>query len=471
MKPARHTGKQKLTLAVLAGLVVVSVFILPRMVQEPWLLDESAESSVPPVASSSEVAPSTVAEKTRYRQESQTVLAEIIAVRDRLIERQVESWAPVEFSQAQAQVTGGDAQYQYGEYAESLASYRKALEVMNSLEQLGQSKLERAVVDGQSAIEALNANTAQTAIELASLIAPDDPRVVSLQERLAALPEVAALVEAGDQAQALDELAEARDAFQRAVSLDPAHQRAAQSLAAVLDELTSADFRQYMSRGYAALEGGNFSAAREAFRAANWVRPNDPAIAQALAQVDNRESQTGVSERLSQAAGLEAAESWAEAVGLYEGLLAEDPSLDQARVRLIPAQVRAALDADLSAYIEDPLKLSNGAVHRQAQARLADARGITNPGPRLTGQIDTVERLLVAAMSSVAVEFQSDNQTEVTLFRVAQLGRFERHHMKLKPGRYIAAGTRKGFRDVRVEFTITGAEEVGPIVVRCEEPI
>jgi tetratricopeptide (TPR) repeat protein len=226
-----------------------------------------------------------------------------------------------------------------------------------------------------------------------------------------------------------------------------------------------------MSRGYDALQSGNYGAAREAFRAAGSVRPGDPAIAEALAQVGNTESQSGVNQQLARAASLEDSEQWAQALKDYQALLAEDPSLNQARVRLIPAQVRADLDADLAGYIEDPLKLSNQANFRKAQARLADARGIANPGPRLSGQIDTVERLLAAAVSPVQVEFRSDNQTEVTLFRVAELGRFETRSMQLLPGRYIVAGVRQGYRDVRVEFTITGIEALEPIVVRCEEPI
>jgi hypothetical protein len=35
----------------------------------------------------------------------------------------------------------------------------------------------------------------------------------------------------------------------------------------------------------------------------------------------------------------------------------------------------------------------------------------------------------------------------------------------------VAAGTRTGYRDVRVEFTITGEPLNQPIEVRCEEPI
>ena len=471
MKPASPAGKQKITVAVLVVLALATIFVLPALVPEPSLQDEPGAQAPANTTSPTSVKPSAAAEKTHYRQESQNVLAQIIGIRDRLLGQGVETWAAVEFKQALDQVAAGDEQYQYGEYNTALDAYQQALGGLESLEQLGQAKLERALLDGQAAIESLNINTATVAIELASAIAASDPQVTALVTRLAVLPQVSELVTRGEEAAALDQLEAARDALQQAVTLDPAHQRAAQGLANTRSGLTDATFRQHMSRGYAALEAGDYATARSAFGAASAVRPGDPAIAQALAQVGNRESQTGVNERLRQAAALEADESWQDAVTLYQALLTEDPSLSEARVRLVPSQVRAALDADLAGYIEDPLRLSNAKTYRQAQARLADARGIGDGGPRLAGQIETLDRLLVAAVSSIEVQFRSDNLTEVTLFRIAQLGRFQTHSMKLKPGRYIVGGTRKGFRDVRVEFTITGAEDVDPIVVACEESI
>ncbi len=140
-------------------------------------------------------------------------------------------------------------------------------------------------------------------------------------------------------------------------------------------------------------------------------------------------------------------------------------------MKLIPARVRADLDARLNRVFDDPLKLSDQSFYRGAQATLADARGIPNPGENLAAQIGRLDVLLKAAVSSVTVEFESDNLTTVTLYRVRELGQFERTSLRLRPGRYIAAGTRKGFRDVRVEFIVTGETQEGPIVVRCVEPI
>jgi hypothetical protein len=194
-------------------------------------------------------------------------------------------------------------------------------------------------------------------------------------------------------------------------------------------------------------------------------------VRKALAQVDNRESADSVSEALRRAGELEADEQWAEALSIYESLLAQDPSLTDARVRRIPARVRADLDQRLAGYIEEPLRLSGEADFRGAQSALQDARGIPSPGDRLSEQIEELESLLELANSPVDVVFRSDNQTHVVLFRVADLGRFDQVSVKLRPGRYVAAGTRSGYRDVRVEFTVTGEPMDEPVVVRCEEPI
>jgi hypothetical protein len=64
----------------------------------------------------------------------------------------------------------------------------------------------------------------------------------------------------------------------------------------------------------------------------------------------------------------------------------------------------------------------------------------------------------------------SDNATKVTLLRKGELGTFQQHNIKLKPGRYVALGERAGYRDVRVEFSVLPANNA-PVEVRCEEAL
>lgn len=470
-KPVTHSGKQKFTLGILVVLALATVFLLPTLITEPLIFNQADDDPVPQPASPLVVAPSTAAEKTKYRQDSQVMLAQIVAVRDRLLEQNVSRWGEVEFQQGLALIEAGDEQYNFGEYRASLDDYQQALDTFNALEQEGLQKLAQAKADGLDAIESLNTVVAAASSELASAIAPQDSQVQALASRAAQLPAVADLLIAGDQARERDRLQAAEQAYREAVRLDPQHRRAAASLAAINQDMTDAEFRGHMSRGMRALERGEFEAARGAFEQANGVHPGHAAVKQGLAQVENREALTAVNRKIARAAEFEAREEWRQAQEIYQELLDEDPSLTQARVKLIPAQVRADLDDRLQAIIDEPLQISSAAGYRDAQLALRDAQGIPNPGARLSDQIETMEELLVLAVSVVDVVFLSDNQTNVTVFRVAELGQFERKSLKLRPGRYIAAGTRQGFRDVRVEFTVTGRPLEAPIVVRCEEPI
>lgn len=468
--PESRFDKQKITLLILLLLALGTVFLLPRFVNEPWL---GGGGDQRPVAapSATEVAPSTAAEKTRYRQDSQSVLAQIIPARDRLRERNVGEWADIEFKQAMRLIETGDEQYSYGEYATSLDHYQRALEQLQTLEEQAETQLEQALADGARAVESLNANVAGSARDLAVMLAPENPEVRSLSARVDALPELAALIEQGDVARDQGRLSEAEAAYQQALALDGEHARAADSLAATRKEMVDSRFRQHMSRGYAALDRGEFDEALAAFDDAEKVFPGHAAIAQARAQVANRDAQVSVGREMQRAAGLEAQEQWSKAMLIYEALLKEDPTLATAKARLVPVRVRAQLDERLETLTEDPLKLAGSNAHREGQQTLADARSIPNPGPRLRDQIAELDRMLQLAVSPVNVEFRSDNQTVVTLFRVKELGQFEQTTLTLKPGRYTVGGRRQGYRDVQVEFTVTGEPLDGPIVVRCEEPI
>jgi tetratricopeptide (TPR) repeat protein len=458
-------------LLVLLLLALGAVFILPRYVSEPWIAGDSGQDSAGAAPSPTAVSPSTAAEKTRYRQDSQSVLAQIIAARDELEDQNIEMWAEIDFRRALSGIETGDQQYSFGEYEASLETYERVLSELTALGQLGREKLAGALADGFNAIESLNIPVANASTELANAIAPDEQEVQELMARSENLPELAGLIELGDQAREADQLESAKAAYQEAVGLDPQHRRAAESLSAIRTAITENEFRRHMSNGYAALERDDFKPARNAFRQAGKVYPGHAAVTQALAQVDNRQSQMSVSEQLNRAAGMESREEWAQALSVYEVLLQQDPSLTEARVRRIPAQVRSDLDRRMAEVFEDPLNLQNPSFYRSARNTLEDARGIPNPGERLREQIVTLENYLASAVSTVDVIFHSDNLTEVTLFRVAELGRFEQTSMKLKPGRYVIGGTRQGFRDVRVEFTLTGEPLNSPIVVRCDEPI
>ncbi|ETN92924.1 hypothetical protein U062_00808 [Gammaproteobacteria bacterium MOLA455] len=468
---SKQKGLQKLAIALLLLLASAVIFVLPSLVSEPWISgsDQSQRVTVP---SPTVVSPSTAAQKTQYRRNAQTVLAEIIQRRDRLLnERGVEQWGAFEFKQAQKAVERGDQEYGFGDYKDALNSYQSALDGLAELEGKAQALLQQAIEDATVAIENSVLSTAINATTLASAIAPENRTVIHLSQRTLSLPIVIDAMELGDQLVALDRLNRARQAFTEAVTADPEHKKAAAALASTEQKITEQRFRSYMSDGFRALDKNRFTAATEAFEQAGTVYPAHAAVAQALAQVETRRSQLWVSNQIAQASELEAQEKWPQAAEIYKQLLATDGTLTEVRVKQIPVMVRADLDKRIRKTLSDPLALSTTSQFRRGQKVLQDASGIRNPGPVLQQQIADLQQALKASQNLIQVLLTSDSNTDVTLFRVAKLGAFDKTAVSLKPGRYIVAGTRMGFRDVRIEFTVTDQGLDKPISISCNEAI
>ena len=92
-------------------------------------------------------------------------------------------------------------------------------------------------------------------------------------------------------------------------------------------------------------------------------------------------------------------------------------------------------------------------------------------GPRLADQRDELSRLLKRAATPLTVELISDNLTDVSIYKVGKLGAFASTQLSLRPGTYVAVGSRPGYRDVRLEFRVAPEIDMQPVVVRCEEKI
>jgi hypothetical protein len=54
---------------------------------------------------------------------------------------------------------------------------------------------------------------------------------------------------------------------------------------------------------------------------------------------------------------------------------------------------------------------------------------------------------------------------------VGAIGAFRRKELRLKPGRYVATGSRDGYRDVRREFVVVPGGTVVVVEVRCTEVV
>ena len=130
-----------------------------------------------------------------------------------------------------------------------------------------------------------------------------------------------------------------------------------------------------------------------------------------------------------------------------------------------------ALHEMLDRFIAEPDSLSRQSNMQSATKLLLDITRMDNIGPHLADRRDELSRLLKRAATPLTVTFVSDNQTDVSIYKVGKLGSFDEHQLQLRPGTYVAVGVRPGYRDVRLEFRVAPELDMQPVVVRCEEPI
>ena len=130
-----------------------------------------------------------------------------------------------------------------------------------------------------------------------------------------------------------------------------------------------------------------------------------------------------------------------------------------------------ALHQQLDEYIEKPDSLSAPRTMQKATQLVVSITRMETIGPRLGEQRDELTRLLKRAATPLTVQLLSDNETDVSIYKVGKLGSFTSTELSLRPGTYVAVGIRPGYRDVRLEFRVAPEEEMTPVVVRCEERI
>lgn len=226
-----------------------------------------------------------------------------------------------------------------------------------------------------------------------------------------------------------------------------------------------------MSEGLRALDQGRWTTAKQAFGRAAGIRPDAPEVRDALARVEAAQRRETIATTLQRAHDFETAERWGEAVKAYSAVLAADPESAAALDGRDRTALRADLDEKLEYHLQNPGRLTNPPVLEDASALLEEASGVAARGPRLAAQLQRLEQLIAIASEPLDVVLESDNFTEVTVYRVGKLGTFSSRQLKLRPGTYTAVGSRAGYRDVRVRFAVMPGSPNEPVVVQCRDQL
>ena len=453
------------------AIVALALFIVPaRLASVPASAPGTGVAVPPPASLPPEEAPDLQA----LAQQKATADAQRASVSSRLAALKSagsESWAAAGTAAAVTALASVDALMQRRAYATAQAQLTSLEHDLVTLEAQREPSFKVALQRGESALQQGDSKAAAAAFAQALAIKSGDVAAQRGARRAASLDAVYAQLAAARVLEQQGRTMEAAAAYRRALALDPLDSQAQAGAARTGAQIQADQFGHAMASAYAAIGAHQDAAARAAIDEARRLKPNDPEIARATAQLAAMDSATELTAALAQARAAAASEHWQEAVSQYQRALALDSTLVDERHALDRATERARLDRELQQIIAHPERTYSDAVYAAARVTLQQAQAVAAPGPVLAHQLSQVADLLVQATTPVSVTLRSDNLTTVTVYRLGELGSFTQRALQLKPGRYVVVGTRTGYRDVRRELNVLPGYAQPTLLIQCVEPI
>jgi tetratricopeptide (TPR) repeat protein len=466
--PASTHVARTLALGVLALLLVAAVlvfFVLPR-----WVSERSYEVDPTPSARVSE--PSAQAlEVAAQKREAERVLGEVLRQQTALEAEGIAIWADQEFEAVLGKLATADVLFSESRFSQATEIYRQTLATLNALDQSRPDRLQDALDLGGRALG--NADGAEALRQFGIALALDGANETARRgaQRAQTIEEVAALLAGGEVREKNGELDQAKADYEQALALDQYFKQGRNALRRVEQKIADRAFQRAMSKTLAAIDGGDLNQAKRFLADARRLRPNAGEVEETGLRLAAARQRYRLNELKQQGRALEHQERWREAADKYAAALAIDPLVAFAVEGRQRSLEMAAVSEQLERYVNEPERLESAAPLANAKRLLESLKGLPDPGPELKQKLVSLERMIAQAGTPVPVLLQSDNETEVTLYKVGRFGRFSRRQLQLLPGKYTAVGARAGYRDVRVEFRVAPGKPAGPVVIRCEERI
>lgn len=451
-----YTNGPLVFMLMLIAAAVGLLFMLPRWAP-PAVVATMASRTPPQIVNSAEpvLVPPDDAQLTAIaRKTAQTLLRASLARVAELQTLQVEQWDRAGLHHVQEHISAGEKAYREQRFRAALDAYRAALATAARLEARLPAVLSALLQAGDTALEQGNSASAAAAFSQVLAIHPNQAHATLGRARAATLDRVQALVEQAEAYEQMGEHDQARAVYDDATRLDSQASRVAAGLARLDKIANKKRLRTALSQGHVALEHGDFAAARLAFKRAAALDAGASEAPQGLRETERRATAAAIAAHLQRATHAVRSEVWREAAREFDGALTLDKELGAARDGKHEAEQRAQLDAQLTSLSHDMPALTDDRQWARAERVLANTQAITQPGPRLRGQIAALRTALRVAREALNVTLVSDGQSDVSIDGVGALGHFTTHVVKLAPGRYRATSRHDGQADVRIEFTI-----------------
>ena len=356
-------------------------------------------------------------------------------------------------------------------YKQASADYDRATAIGRQLAGQTEEILGQLLDDGQAALTEGKGAAAQSKFEVALKIDPTNQTAQKGLKRSQNIEAVFKLIETGRQHEKANSLALARTQYQKALQIDPDAHQAREALKRVTGLIKEQQFRQMMSTGLAAFHNNDYALARTRLLKAKSLKPDSREASQALLQVDQALRLARINRLRNTAQKAEQAEDWQTALQSYLAVLEIDKNLQFATSGKERAREQIRIAKRLDFYLTQPRVLESDKQLQNAVLLLEEVKETTPRGRQLTSRIVELQKLVDLAQTEVMITIESDNLTQIAVYKVGKLGRFMQYELKLRPGTYVVVGARDGYQDVRRKINVKPGQQALRVTVKCKVKI
>jgi len=450
-----------------------------------WLPEQRLETDIQPTTAASipaddnrpgamtentVLAPFAAAQQTRDREKVQEALAEFVE-RQILLEdsMQVDRWGADALDAAMNQAKAGDGFFIDEQYDSALAAYQQAVTRIDEVITQGNKLYQEFLHNGNAALLALDASTAEDAFNKALTIKPGDADATAGLTRAQGLPVIISKLRSAKNHELGGRYDDALAVYDDIANLDPLTPNLSELRAAVRTAKTGNDVASHISRGFAALQSRLFEQARNAFNDALRLDGDNDVAKGGLQQVAEQYDLAVIGDYQRKAEMAMAQEQWLDAADAYQSVLDLDKNIQFAKQGLAQAKAHERAQRLMTRIVTEPNKLSNEKLYLDAQNIAKQAQQLEYAGEELQRLQQEVTNLLSLYADPVEVILLSDNATNIVMSNVGELGLFERRTISLRPGAYTIRGSQNGCRDIYL--TVEVLPGIEPLEVRCTESI
>ena len=411
------------------------------------------------------------AKRALEKEKAEKALEAFLKLKEVIQEKGVAEWGGKEYEEMTSLSREADEGFMDQKFLDAAEKYSQAGRKAAELADTTQAVFQRLFEEGRKAFEEGDSNIAQKKFRMALMIEPlSDPAQRNL-ERAEKLDAVNRLIESGKTHEKNDRFAFAHTDYREALKLDPESKEAQKALNRMKERIVGQQFQKLISDGLTAYHDGCYQSARAQLLRAKSFRPDSREVQNALLQVDEAIRLAKIEKLRQNALTAEHTEDWDKALRGYLAVLKIDPNISFAVQGKERALEHIRIAKRIQFFLQKPDVMESKPQLQNAILVIEEAQSLQPMGPQLSQRLDKLKALVDAARTPVKVMIESDNLTEVAVYKVGKLGRFATRELSLRPGSYTVVGSRDGYKDVRRKIIVKPRSKAVRMTVICKNKV